>query len=208
MLVVKEIKLNLMIIIYKGRRRRMSMKEINLEANEGIILKSTEVLHGGVMASYSDELILTNLNIIYVARGMFGKIKNIEKYPIKEVKVFEDKAQCFLGKQVNGAPSLEIYFYNKQESFGFRKKTEVMKWVKSINEVLCENTDVSAMGQFALPGTEFLAETIKDTISSFKGILEKKEKVSTNCISCGAAISGYKGKQVQCSYCNTHQTLQ
>ena len=183
------------------------MNGINWEANEGIILKSTEVLHGGFMASYSDELILTNLNIIHVTKGMFGKTKNIEKFSIRDIKVFEDKAQCFLGKQANGSPSLEIYFFNKQESFGFRKKTEVMKWVKSINELLCENADVSAMGQFALPGTEFLAETIKDTISSFKGIWESKEKISTNCISCGAPISGYKGKQVQCSYCNTHQKL-
>ena len=159
------------------------------------------------MASYSDELILTNLNIIYVKKGIFGKIKNIEKFSIKEIKIYEGKAQCFLGKQTNGFPSLEIYFFDKQESFGFRKKTEVMKWVKSINELLCENADVSAMGQFALPGTEILTETIKDTISSFKGILEKKEKVSANCISCGASISGYKGKQVQCSYCNTYQKM-
>ena len=40
----------------------------NLMPNESIILKETGVAHGGVMAIYTDELMLTNLNIVSLRR--------------------------------------------------------------------------------------------------------------------------------------------
>ena len=84
-----------------------------------------------------------------------------------------------------------------------------MKWIRCINQVLCGEAGSAATGQFAIPGTEFVAETIKDTITAFKSILWKKtEKISTVCISCGASITGYKGENIKCNYCDTYQKIQ
>ncbi len=45
----------------------------NLQPNEVMILKGEGVMHGGGFgSSYTDELILTNLNLVLLKKGMFG----------------------------------------------------------------------------------------------------------------------------------------
>lgn len=186
------------------------MNKVNLQSDECVIRKSSKVRHSGFMVSYKNELILTNLNIIYVKKGMFGRTKDIQTFPVSQIKMYEGKPQVLLGKQKNGSPSLEIYFLNGQGIFGFKRKTEVVKWIRCINQVLCKEADSATTGQFAIPGTELIAETIKDTITSFKNILwnkTKKEKVSVNCTACGAVLTGYKGETMKCNYCDTFQKL-
>lgn len=185
------------------------MNKVNLQSDECVIKKSNKVRHSGFRVSYKNELILTNLNIIYIKKGIFGRTKSIQTIPLNQIKIYEGKPQVLLGKQKNGSPSLEIYFLNGQEIFGFKRKNEVVKWIRCINQVLCEETGSAATGQFTIPGTEFVAETIKDTITAFKSILwNKTEKISSVCNSCGASITGYKGKTVKCNYCDTFQKIQ
>jgi len=43
----------------------------NLQPNESIIMKSDSVCHGGGLAGYTDELILTNLNIVLIRIGFW-----------------------------------------------------------------------------------------------------------------------------------------
>ncbi|MBE5864615.1 MAG: hypothetical protein E7292_00185 [Lachnospiraceae bacterium] len=66
-------------------------------------------------------------------------------------------------------------------------------------------------GQFAIPGAEILAETLKDTANVFMGVLgikpKEPEMVSITCPSCGASISGQKGKTICCNYCNTYNSM-
>lgn len=186
------------------------MNKLNLQSEECVIKKSNKVRHGGFMVSYKNELILTNLNIIYVKKGIFGRTKSIQTIPLNQIKIYEGKPQVLLGKQKNDSPSLEIYFLNGQAIFGFKRKNEVMKWIRCINQVLCKETGSATTGQFAIPGTEFLAETIKDTVITFKNILgkTKHEKISAVCTSCGASILGYKGENIKCNYCDTYQKIQ
>lgn len=187
------------------------MRKLELETNECVIIKNDRVLHGGVMANYADELILTNLNVIYVKKGLFGGIKKISKFPVSQIKIYNGQAQALLGKHKNGNPCLELYFSNGEESFGFEKKSEVSKWIKEINRLLLGEDADAAAGQFAIPGAEFLAETIKDTANVFMGALgikpKEPEMVSVACPSCRASLSGQKGKTICCNYCNTYITL-
>lgn len=70
---------------------------------------------------------------------------------------------------------------------------------------------------FAIPGTEYLSETIIGTVDTFKntfGIKSKKvengassEKVTKKCISCSAPLIGGKRKTIHCKYCDTDQIL-
>jgi hypothetical protein len=202
------------------------MANYNLQPNESIIMKSDRVSHkeGIFSAYYTDELILTNLNIVLISKGAFGNTKNIQTYPVNQIKVFNGQAQAILGKQKTGSPQLEVYFLNGQESFGFESKKEINKWVDNINQLVTGNPiDSKTSESKAIPGTEYIAETLKDTVDTFKEAFGLKTKINNSknvnsapaekvavtqkCTACGASISGYKGQVVYCQYCDTKQQL-
>ena len=58
-------------------QRLNDMGNLNLDYDEIVITKDVSVAHGGVMAIYTDELILTNKKIICLHKGMFGGTKTI-----------------------------------------------------------------------------------------------------------------------------------
>lgn len=60
----------------------------------------------------------------------------------------------------------------------------------------------------AIPGTEALAGTLKDTFGAFRnglGIAETRS--SGTCEGCGAPLSGHKSEVVRCEYCNRETQL-
>jgi hypothetical protein len=180
------------------------MDKYNLQSNESVIMKCERVLHGGMMAGYTDELLLTNLNIVLVKKGLFGKIKNIQHFPVNQIKLFNEKAQVMVSKQQNGSPKLEVYFQNSQESFGFESKREAEQWSNNIARLLAGesefNTDTTMTGA--------IAETLKGTLDTFKGVFGKMpEKIAIDCVSCSASITGLKGQVARCQFCGREQQL-
>lgn len=207
----------------KELRRRINMANFNLEPSESILIQSTGVLYegGGLMTAYTDELILTNLNLIHVSKGVFGNTKRVQKYPLSQVKIINGEAQAIMGKSTNGLPNLQIYFVNGHVAFKFQNsgKREIVKYVKEISRVLIgkEPSRNSVANQFAIPGSEFVADAIKDTIGVFKGTLGNKskskasdepEKTTKKCIGCMSPLTGVKGQSIRCSYCDTDQILE
>ena len=195
--------------------------KFSLLPNESIIYKSeSSVMHGGFMSTYTDDLVLTNLNIVYINKGIFGNVKGIQKFPVNQIKMFNGEPQAIMGKQQNGMPKLEIYFINgQQESFAFQSagKKEVNKWINEICKLLTghdKSSSVSSSKMSAIPGTEYLAETLKGTMDTFKGAFGIKSKeqaaeipITKKCISCSAPLNGIKGQTVRCRYCDTDQVL-
>ena len=60
----------------------------------------------------------------------------------------------------------------------------------------------------AIPGTEALAGTLKDTFSAFRSGLGITEPVgSVNCEGCGAPLSGHRKEVVRCEYCDRETQL-
>ncbi|WP_458413057.1 PH domain-containing protein [Schinkia sp. CFF1] len=198
------------------------MVNYNLEPSESILIQSTGVLceGGGLMTAYTDELILTNMNIIHVSKGMFGNTKRVQKYPLNQVKIINGEAQAIMGKSTNGIPNLQIYFKNGQVSFKFQNsgKKEIVKYINEISKVLIgkESSRNSVANQFAIPGAEIVTETLKDTIDVFKGTFGIKSKIKAadepvkatkKCIGCMSPLSGTKGQSIRCRYCYTDQIL-
>lgn len=197
------------------------MAKVKLLPNESVILKSDRVLHGGVMASYTDELILTDQSIIYVSKGMLGNTKSIQRFPVNQIKMYEGEPQALMGKSQNGSQQLEIYFLNGHECFSFQSsnKKEIIKWINAICKLLTghESTRVLNNGSGGIPGTEFLAETLRGTVDTFKNAFVSRgkakaegvssERVTRKCISCSAPLTGIKGQTVHCRYCDTDQVL-
>jgi len=191
--------------------------EYKLSFNEAIILKQDRIMHGGFMAVFSDELILTNLNLVLISKGMFGNTKNIQTFPINQIKVFNNKAQVLLSETGGGHPQIEVFLLNGQEIFGFESKKVAMNWINKINQLVTgEDEDIIVSARTVIPGTEKIAEVLGGTVDVFRSALgykskgsamEPPEKVTKKCTGCGAIISGKKGRIVQCSYCGTDQYL-
>lgn len=207
--------------------------KINLAPNESIILKEACVAHGGIMAIYTDDLILTNLNLICISKGLFGNTKNIYYYPLSELKQYNGKAQAIMGKLSNGIETLELYFVNGTESFNFQahNKKTIKRWIAEISNVVgckadsshnvnCEDDDevdpnsiagaINEVGkQFKEVGGEFLnAFGFKPKKKTKTADITNEQKViNKKCISCSAPLVGKRGCVVQCRYCDTEQTL-
>ena len=61
------------------------MVDIELGSDEVVILNSTDVGKGGFSSSFSDELVLTNHSIVYVEKGIFGRVKNVQRYQLNNI---------------------------------------------------------------------------------------------------------------------------
>lgn len=193
------------------------MVDLGLQSNEGIIIQSSGVRNVREKRTYEDSLILTNINIIYINKGLFGKVKGINKYPLNQIKIVDGQAQVIIGNgNIGTVPQLQIFFKQGQEAFEFQSgKKEILKWVNEISVLLTGVPSPSSnkVGMF-IPGSEELANTMKNTVGVFKDVLGAKksinsasENVTTKCIGCMAPITGRKGETVKCKYCDTSQTL-
>jgi hypothetical protein len=190
------------------------MAEYNLQPNEALLLKEERVRHGGTFASYTDELILTNLNLALVKKGIFGNSKGIRVFPINQVKVYSGQAQAVVGQDKNGTPALEVYFVDGEEKFAFQSggKKKILTWAARINQVVTgQESPVEQDTGMALPGAELVAGVLKDTFGVFKAKFGSKTaapvKVAGKCTGCGAPTSGTCGSAVTCEYCGTVQQL-
>lgn len=188
------------------------MAGYNLQPNESFVHRYEGVLHGGLLASYTDELILTSQNLVLIKKGAFGNKKGMQVFPLREIKIFQGEAQALLGKHRNGSPSLDVYFRNSAEHFGFQNKREVTRWSQKINQVIAGTS--AEMTSFSSSGAAKVAGAMKDTVDAFKGAFGFKSKaevaavaaavpVAGDCVSCGAPVSGIRGQAIVCSYCDT-----
>ncbi len=180
--------------------------KLDLAPDEVVILESTGISHGGALAGYTDDLILTNHSLIHLKKGLFGSVKATTRYPLSDIKVFNEQAQAKLGKQQNGSPQLEVFFVNGVETFGFQFKKDVVKFVESINKIITGRDFKIDTGRLAIPGTELIAKTLKGTFDTAKeafGIKSKEDvKIGIKCPSCGGPVDGYKGETKKCPYCS------
>ncbi len=207
-------------------------KEYMMMPNEAIILKEVGIAHGGVMASYTDELMLTNLNIICTSKGVFGNIKKIYQYPLSQIKKYNGRPQVLSGNKSNGSSSLEVYFINGGvETFNFQwgNRRKIRQWIDAIDKLIGGGSvDQSAIidaddyddggtvvgvikevgGQVKDVGAELLGSLGFRPRKKKESVYEKNgENVSKRCASCSAPLVGRKGHTVKCKYCDTEQIL-
>ncbi|MFZ4841570.1 hypothetical protein [Mycetocola saprophilus] len=88
----------------------------SLQPNEVVFLKDESVMHGGFWSAYTDELMLTNLNLVLIKKGLFGNSKGITTFPVNQIKVYNQQAQAVIGKAMNGSDLLEVYFLNGRKN--------------------------------------------------------------------------------------------
>lgn len=183
------------------------MENLPLQPNECVILQSTSVLHRGFCMTFSAELILTNLNVFSVKRGMRRKIKDLRKYPLNQLKKMDGIPQILQGKNPrNGASELHIVFNDSQEAFEFQSnsKKQIKQWIDEVYKVFGVEEEI------AKKATGSFFNKLKSGINSVKSIFTEEKhtvNITTKCIGCMAPLTGKKGELVKCKYCDTKQTL-
>ena len=185
--------------------------DYQLLPHEYMVMNSDHVSFGKNGLS-TDELILTNLHLIHIKKGIFGGKKDQTTIPINQIKVFEGQPQVSVTKS-NGMKRLEIYYNGGQVIFSFSNTKDTEKWATNIIKLISGDTsNFATLGDNSLFGVEILAETLKDTFDTFKaglGIKDSEpEKLSTKCSFCGAPLSGTVKQTVKCSFCDMEQTLE
>lgn len=191
------------------------MAAYSLQPNEVMLLKEVGVSHGGLFSGFTDELILTNLNLVLVKKGMLGNSKGVQVFPVSQIKVHNQQAQAILGKASNGLDALDVYLLNGQEQFRFQSggKRKILAWAAKINEVVTGQpaAQVRSSASLAIPGAEAVAGALKDTFDVFKGKFGAKSAapVATTgkCAACGAPMTGFQGQTATCEYCGSAQQL-
>jgi len=180
---------------------------LGLDYDEVVIMKETSVAHGGVMAIYTDELVLTNKRIICLSKGVFGGTKKIYYYPLEQIKVFRGIPQVQQGKLSNGTASLDVYLIDGEEQFNFQTKNKktISIWIEEIRklfgaesrydshgDVIDEDEDNyedddSLVGAFKEVGDEF-KDVGREFAEAF-GFKPKKKKKPENSNSRGGSTS-------------------
>ena len=191
------------------------MAKYNMQPNEVVLLKDDRVMVGGAFSAYTDALILTNLNLVLVKKGVLGNSKGIRTYPVNQIKVYNQEAQTRMGKSRNGTALLEVYFVNGEEQFSFQSggKKKILDWAAKINEVVTGQAapEVGGGPGLALPGAERVAGMLKDTLDVFKSKRGSKSdagpRVAAKCRACGAPVAGRQGQPITCEYCGTAQQM-
>lgn len=200
-----------------GKGDKMSKSNYNLSAQEFVIMKHGQVSASEKFTSFTGELILTNQNLIFINKGVYGKVKDTKKIPINRIKIANNKAQVFITTVTYGLHKIEVYLLNGQEKFIFASKKDAERWVSKINQVITEgDIEVDDSPNAPILGTEAITSVIKGTKDALREAFGLKtnnsesnsiERVTMKCSYCGAPVSGNKNKVVRCSYCNSEHTL-
>ncbi len=183
---------------------------LGLDYDEIVILKEVNVAHGGTMAIYTDELILTNKKIICLGKGVFGGTKKVYHYPLDQIKVFNGAPQVMQGKLSNGTLSLDIYLVNGEEHFNFQtgNKRKISAWIEEIRKLFGKGTGVvhsqdgndvdevdddTISDAFKEMGREFksVGREFADAfgVKGKKNKTDGKSKAKNNCPSCGKSFA-------------------
>ena len=196
------------------------MARYQLQFNEGVVLQETGICHepNKLSTAYTDELILTNLNLIHVRKGIFMGTKGVRYIPLNQVKVIGGKCQALVGKAQNGYAILQIYTQQGTEEFAFptKAKKNAGIWANEISRLVTGRDSENAL-EYDFDDT--VIGQLKDAFGEVGAALgigfgksgqqqkSSVERVSTKCSGCHAPITGVKGKTTVCKYCDTEQVL-
>ena len=122
-------------IVIKEGEKVMAKQKYELLPGEEIILEGKSCVRHGANSKYTDQLLLTNQNVILVKLGVFCNYKGIERFPLKNI------VQVSIGKNQKGEQQLEIHTDSSVEDFAFLSGNikETKLWGKALKEQLLKS---------------------------------------------------------------------
>lgn len=183
------------------------MSEYKPQASEVIFLEEIGSYEVGRKASGDCEIVLSNIHLIIDDLDTRRRFK----FLLSDLKRFNNQPQVRETSDI----CLQMYFGKEKVILGISPKKTCKKWSKAIVQAaLGKGVNESLLDNMSIPGSEFVAKTLKDTVGTFAqtfGIKvkerESNEMIAKKCTSCSAPISGMKGQVVRCQYCGSDQQL-
>ena len=188
-------------------------EEFKLSPEEAVILRTGKIGYGGGFQLpsmfNSNELILTNKNLILLRKNMFGQTEDTLYFPLSKILMANGRPQVKKSNPSHMEYALDVYFETGMESFRFEWESDIDEWVENIVSVVTgvpvqKKSDLEMM-QDALAFAESMTDSV-EKIQSVFGIKSTRQ-VSCKCPSCGASLSGTKGETIHCPYCGTTYTF-
>lgn len=179
------------------------MSTFDLGLNEVVIMQDTNVHE----RKASITLVLTNQNIIQCNKNIRGSVKSFEKHPLLCLREHDGKPNILVGKGPNGKTQLELYFSGYEKYYSFQGLLTERKWANAIEKAYkaCVSEKKKSEKEKLRVGS--LLSPLKESFGTAKQLITPKVKPSeirtTKCPVCGADISGEKGQNIKCSYCDT-----
>ena len=174
----------------------MGVYELGLD--EVVILQDSHVLDGRTNVT----LILTSQNLIQVNKSFWGSDKSAVKYPLQDLKEQGGKPNVLIGKAPNGSSRLELYFAGYEKFYTFQGLFAERKWAGAIEKAYKSYMTDRKKNEKPKFDVNSIFSPFIDTIDSAKRSITPKTKM-VKCPRCGAELTGEKGKEVKCSYCDT-----
>ena len=179
------------------------MNIYELEHDEVVIMQD---VHVNDAVSGSVTLVLTNQSIIQVNKGFWGNDKSYEKYSLLNLKEYNGKPNVLVGKAPNGSARLELYFLSFEKYYTFQSTFAERKWASAITKAYKTCAAEARKNERAKVDASAIFAPLKNTLDSAKNAIKpkaKEPKIKTvKCPRCGAELSGEKGTEVVCSYCD------
>ena len=157
-----------------------------------MIRKNSEVGYGSVFSRSNNELILTNQSLNLRKKNLFGKVKDVVRFPLSDVVISNNQAQVRLEKKDNVTPVLDVYFRSGPESFRFTWEDEVKEWANAINGLLTGNADLYKKDDWM--------EDLGKMADTFYGAAKKVRKVF--------GIKSNEQVSCKCPYCDNNYTFE
>ena len=198
------------------------MAEYEFAPDEYVVLNAHQVSLGAKKAlpmPRNGELMLTNHNIVFPVKGLTGKVKSYNVYPLSDIRIVGGKPQCRLDTSEFMTAKLEVSMNSGIVSFAFdslENKKEIRTWINAIYQILvgCDAPEeVLGKGEFeSFIDEENVADLFGRVFGSFENAVMRKRAeaspdVSMRCPSCNASLKGRPGDTVACPYCGSYATL-
>ncbi len=184
--------------------------EFRLLPEEAVILRNDKVGTGSsILPVRSDELVLTNQALIHIKKELFGKVKEVVRYPLADICMSGGKPQAVLGNGDNVSGFLDVYFPYETAHFKMEWKSDAEDWIDAIIFAVTGEDVKAKKEQEDFQKLMNFAESVTGTVNGMKKAfgIKSTEQVACKCSSCGASISGIVDEVVVCPFCGTSNKM-
>ena len=176
-----------------------------LEEGEVIILRDDEAID-----TYGKKvtLFLTNKHIIRRTYDFWGNGKDTY-YALSRLRENNGEPNVRVGKGTGNKNRLELYFDDNQLFFSFKGLLAEKKWASAIVKAYKARMKEIAKSQKGPINPAKIFAPVLDKIDSVRETLSQREQrvLSNKCPFCGAIITGQKGEEVVCTFCESSFTI-
>ena len=175
------------------------MGAYNLDEDEIVITQDSNVTNqnGRIVT-----LVLTNKNIIELEHGFLGNTKTFHYYPLTDLKENRGNPNVLVGKSPAGKTRLEVFFVSSQRYYSFKGILAEKKWASAITKAYRQRVkEIDRSEHTSLSAAKYVAGKVHAAKSA---ILKNQQKAaSSKCPFCGAVVTGSKGEEIECEFCES-----